>query len=143
VNCVRKLGAHYEQLISSSDKQCPDIKTLNHDRVKGFVSSPERSNVPLIETITYTNMEIISGIVTNNYSPTCLPADGLRCGRHLWSGGADVESGHDPGYPDDRYISFLSFTYHMLGTRPQISHHCSVSYFPNSSRPIIVRINAL
>jgi len=60
-------------------------------------------------------MEIISGIVTNNYSPTWLPADGLLCGRHLWSGGADVESGHDPGYPDDRCISFLSFTYHMLG----------------------------
>jgi hypothetical protein len=48
----------------------------------------------------------------------------------LWSGGADVESGHDPGYPDDWCISSLSFTYHMPGQRLKLAAIAPFRIFP-------------
>jgi hypothetical protein len=74
--------------------------------------------------------KLLQALFINNYSPTWLPADGQRCGHHSWSGGADVESGHDPGYPDDWCISFLSFTYHMLGQRLKLATIAPFRIFP-------------
>jgi len=74
--------------------------------------------------------KLLQALFINNYSPTWLPVVGQRCGHHSWSSGADVESGHDPGYPDDRCISFFSFIYHMLGQRFKLTTVAPFRIFP-------------